>query len=269
MDSTKVNPSRKTPGQRISAREWNAIVDAFARVEVGSDRASGPDKFVFSGATALALNSTTVALTRFAPFRLEKTSALIFDPTTAAVGAFYENAPVTAMPAADNKSFHSVGIALDEIAIDGYGRCAVSGVVPCTVNIVNEAHRYAKLKTDGVVKLDSCDYGPVEIIWRATGTGDRISLVKLGTAPTVLFPVKVVKTGGSAGDATTKCSFTYTANDQSGVVLGTVLSPKKERPALGAMASPTTDPLWGSGFYDLTGAFVLFDANEVLSTEAC
>lgn len=83
--------------------------------------------------------------------------------------------------------------------------------------------------------------------------------------PPDLFRVTVATDGGTAGNATTKCSFTYTVTSLGGIELGTLKAPTKARAALGVYV--VGDDI-GWAYYDDTG-FQLWDANEVISTEAC
>ena len=83
-----------------------------------------------------------------------------------------------------------------------------------------------------------------------------------------IFPVKVTQTGGSAGNKTTQCSFTYTVETINDVQLATVQSPAKKRPSVGKMAAPASDS-YGLAFYDEDGDLVLYDANETLAPNAC
>ncbi len=80
-----------------------------------------------------------------------------------------------------------------------------------------------------------------------------------------MFPVKVTKTGGSAGSKTTQCTFTYTVKDLDDVELGTVMTPAKERPAKGKLVNADG---YATAFYD-GDDLVLFDANETLAPGPC
>ncbi len=80
-----------------------------------------------------------------------------------------------------------------------------------------------------------------------------------------MFAVGLTEDGGSAGNASTQCSFTYTVKTlDAATTLGTAMTPGKQRPTVGAMLSG--GGLAGAGYYDTTSTFVLFDANEHLDT---
>jgi hypothetical protein len=94
------------------------------------------------------------------------------------------------------------------------------------------------------------------------------------------FPVLVWQSGGSTnGDKTHACDRTYQArtmdatSESTGTQLGTGLTPKKHRWAgnYGKMDCPasTGAGVVGSGYYDASGTFCLFDANETPDTGAC
>lgn len=85
--------------------------------------------------------------------------------------------------------------------------------------------------------------------------------------PLGLFPVKVRKTGGSAGSKTTQCSFVYEVKDANGYVLGTNMTPLLQRPPTGKMKAPADNSV-GAGYWDNT-TFRLFNANEVIDTKTC
>lgn len=81
------------------------------------------------------------------------------------------------------------------------------------------------------------------------------------------FPVLVSEDGGSAGNKTTKCSWTYTVESLSGEVLGDTMTPLRRRPAKGAISKPDDDTV-AIGCY-VNGTFELYDANEVYEIEVC
>jgi hypothetical protein len=81
---------------------------------------------------------------------------------------------------------------------------------------------------------------------------------------------KVEIDGGGPGSATGPCTFTYTVKQiHDGAVLGTALTPKKPRPAIGKMLTPTEETNYGQCFYDEQNVFQLWDAGEVLDLRPC
>jgi hypothetical protein len=86
-----------------------------------------------------------------------------------------------------------------------------------------------------------------------------------------LFAVQVTNDGGSAGDSTTTCSYTYTVQDLSGTTtLGSSIAPKKWRhsSAQRKMQAPASGSI-GLAYYDASGTLCLYDANEVPAVATC
>lgn len=88
----------------------------------------------------------------------------------------------------------------------------------------------------------------------------------------VMFMVRVTQSGGSAGDGTTICTFTYEVRDLNGEILKdsvvTPLSPQHPRPLFGQMVAPATNA-YGVAFYDETEQIFLWDVGEVPFVEVC
>lgn len=94
----------------------------------------------------------------------------------------------------------------------------------------------------------------------------------------VMFAVRLWRDGGtSSGDTTTKCNRTYTvrtedatAIDEGGTLLGTAMSPLRVRPTVGMMLCPsdTGAGTVGQGYYNASGTFILYDANETEENSA-
>lgn len=82
------------------------------------------------------------------------------------------------------------------------------------------------------------------------------------------IPVLVTQTGGSAGNLTTQCSFTYTVKNRQGTTLLTGAAQIRPRPSVGAMVAQSADSI-GIALYDETGTLVLWDAGEVPDPEGC
>ena len=109
-----------------------------------------------------------------------------------------------------------------------------------------------------------------EIVWLRRGvldSSDNQNYVFEGSNLGTMFAVDLTQTGGSAGDKSTQASWTYTAKSLSGETLGTGLTPKRQRPTVGKMQSGNGTV--GLGYYDASGNFQLYDANEALDSAAC
>jgi len=84
----------------------------------------------------------------------------------------------------------------------------------------------------------------------------------------VMVPVLVTELGGFVGDHNTKAQFIYDVTDLVGNVLGTSgMGPTRIRP-VGRLIAPPAGSV-GVGYWDGTGTFFLWDANEVLDTGPC
>lgn len=159
-------------------------------------------------------------------------------------------------------------VLLEPLAQSEIGRAFISGLAIVQVDVLDADHGWAEMKDDDATQLQSRDFGSARIIYKESSTGTKWAIVHLGVQPRAMFPVKVEQTGGSAGDKTTQCSFTYDVKDVSGYVLGEDLTPRKARPAVGKLAAPAADS-YGTGFYAADGSFQLFDANETLAPSGC
>ena len=83
------------------------------------------------------------------------------------------------------------------------------------------------------------------------------------------FGIKLTQTGGTAGDDTTQCSFTYTVDDMNDNEIATGVNPATgvhfaQRPTVGFRIAATA----GVATYD-TGELVILMTNEIDDLEAC
>jgi hypothetical protein len=102
--------------------------------------------------------------------------------------------------------------------------------------------------------------------------GDKTNAAASGALGAgALFAVNVAWDGdgpNGPGSATTYCSYTYTATDPAtGLVLGTALNPLHSRAR--AMMCRVDYANLGSGYYDSSGAFILWDVDETIQTAPC
>jgi len=72
-------------------------------------------------------------------------------------------------------------VTLQAIDAGAYGKAVLSGMMPCTVNVIDATHTLAQcdLTSDanGVARLESSNVGDASILWKDTGTGEKDALV--------------------------------------------------------------------------------------------
>lgn len=85
-----------------------------------------------------------------------------------------------------------------------------------------------------------------------------------------LFPVRVTQDGGSAGNSTTTCSFTYTVKDIRNNTLGTGMAPAfSPARVIQCACTKAPDDSYGTAFYDKTGAVALGFVQETQQQTNC
>ena len=76
----------------------------------------------------------------------------------------------------------------------------------------------------------------------------------------ITYPVTLTKTGGTAGDGSNYCSFTYSVLLMDGTTIMTAASPQNSRAR--GMRCYAVAGMKGSAYFDNTGSFVLWDCDE-------
>lgn len=259
----KVIPSEDL---NIPAEAWNALTDLAVR---RSDRklSQEPPPLREHFQHAKILNATEEPIARHHVLSI---TAPALTPTQN-LATFSSRLALTGTTPAPGDQELAV---LLEPALDGVlGRCAVSGVAPCLVEIDDEDHTCASAQA-GTIPISS-SRGPLKIIWKQAALdreteGFALCLVRiLGGRPAgEMFAVRCTIDGGSAGSAMATCSFTYTVKDLAGVVIGTSLTPELRRfSEVPYTTTPDDSP--GEAYYDEEGDLKLFNANELPQVEEC
>jgi hypothetical protein len=105
----------------------------------------------------------------------------------------------------------------------------------------------------------------VRSLGRELVAGDWIHVFSQSTG---LFPVKVTKDGGSAGGASTTCSYTYTVASMDGVTIATAQTPDRPRFVNVEYELPA-DASRGVGYYDGDTFKLLEVIEERPKTDIC
>lgn len=265
------------PGQamRPKAVAWNGAMAA-ARAEQARRLSGGLSPYAQALPIVTVRNNSGEDLPRFAALGID---GVMFPPSTypedGADQEFF--ARVCLAGAAPVRADHAglFVLLLEPIADGESGRATMSGVLPAKITVDDADDQYADVQdfdagdTDTWL-LKSGRTGAARILYKAAGTGPGIeALLDLGrgTGP-AHFAVKVTQVGGSGGGPSTQCSFTYDVESESGIPLGSAMTPARRRPAAGPFSAPPANS-WGSGFFAVDGTFVLWDANEVPAVEVC
>jgi hypothetical protein len=107
---------------------------------------------------------------------------------------------------------HPFVIMLSEAKDGKPGHALIYGIGKTQVDVKHKDHRYARPVRNVTTHLESAAVGPAQLLFREkdAGTGHALVHFPLGSPPQI-FPVALEKTGGSAGDHKSQCSFVYTA----------------------------------------------------------
>lgn len=161
---------------RISANEWNAARaagEAFRRASLPLGPAARSVDLDGPPQTLVRVkNSTGGPVSRGGIVGLS-------DPLRAASDDEIRNDLVLTGVEPDVDYWHKFGIAPFALADGAIGEVVVSGVALCTINITDNAHEYARAETGRTDRLTSAESGSAYIVWRESGTGEKMSLVRL------------------------------------------------------------------------------------------
>lgn len=149
--------------------------------------------------------------------------------------------------------------------VEGVAFC--SGIFPARIYVNDANHTYAKLKASDSTQLDSSYAGPARILYKESGTGTKLAVVQYPVAVQGLIPVRLTQDGGSAGNRTTQCSFTYTVKDQTNTITygtGIALTGNGNRVVNAAMTAGT----YGMAYFDGSTVTLIF-ADERITQKNC
>jgi hypothetical protein len=254
------------PGDPLNypAATHNAFIDAANWVRSKQlNQSSGPSVTEADPCVVLVKNGTGDDLGRFAVLTLGDPLILHSD----SADGFAERVTFAGdTPDADTPG--KFCITIEPIADGDCGRAVVMGAIQVQIDVTDADHKFADVSDGDTDKLKSGGSGAAQIIWKETGTGTKWAIVRLGATGNQIFMVKVYKDGGTAGDQTHACSFTYTAKTFAGDELDTGLTPTfNTRGAAGKMVV-AADGTNATAFYD-GDTLKLLQTTEVASKGTC
>jgi hypothetical protein len=190
---------------RIPARTYNAMVDAAQdyinrRNNLNTDSKGLPDNIVYvKNNTGAAVDSLNI---------LGITGVAIFPSA---------NQPVVfggVVPSSVNHSDSRFVITAEPIANNSIGRAYSTGCVPTKVYIYDQKHNFADIIDNDKTRLKSTEYGPVAILWKESGTGEKWAVIRFGATPPSVNLVRRAKLTSGAGTGNTITANLY---DSSGI----------------------------------------------------
>lgn len=177
------------PALYQNVRNANAIIDA-ANYRAQSDRRNG-DKVanVRQNVRVQLKNSTGSDLTALQPAAIK--------------GALFTNSRIarkTITLELESPTDSSANIAICETPIKNgqFGWGYISGIAHVKVDVTDEAHTHADLKTGDTTQLKSATSGDARIIWKESGTGTKWTVI--------LWPVGTNSDDGGGQPGTFDCT---------------------------------------------------------------
>lgn len=263
---------RYTSGQPFipKAEQFNRYERAAERT-LGQKAKAKPSTSVLQQAQVVwAKNETGATINKGECFKISSAPwGPINGTAESEIWAGLSNTGISAAATTDNE-LGQWAVAAQTIPDSTLGKAFVAGVFFAKVKTGDTDGAYAEMESgSSVLVTRPCSFaGSAQILEGTPDTQGAWCLVRyIGFEPYLTFAVEVSHTGGSAGDKTTKCSYTYTAKTiQDLTELGTSLSPEFDiRTANGKYVQADR----GTGYFDGNGTFVLWQVNEVPAIKEC
>jgi len=255
----------------IPAAAWNSIIEVVRAYRDGKLTGGVNNTVVGSGGTSVLIrNNSGATRERFDILGVSGVAITYTDN-----GPEFQNRPCLTGVVPTSDHVGGKFVVLSEPLRDGrIGRGVILGVTPGRVQVDDESATFADAEATQAGRLKAGTTGPVRILWKESGTGEKNALLSLGSSsPGGFFPVKVQQTGGSNGTNTTAASYTYTVRSiawngsTGGTTLGTGVAVSRPR-MNGAVTVQSGSTGYGTAFMD-GSTLVLWDAGEKLNTAGC
>ena len=153
-----------------SATVWNDLLDMLrwfktSRTESSGGRGGQQPKMV----ELLIKNTTESSIDRFGVMGLD--DPIFGVGSTNALNSFKNQCALKGVTPDIGVHWGKFAVALEPIGAGKFGRCCVSGCVPCKINVYQSGHQWADIKDGDATQLNSDDCGTCKILWKESGTG--------------------------------------------------------------------------------------------------
>ncbi len=171
MNNAKVTAGDKL---RISASTYNALVEMLHDWQLSKGK-TGIKGESLNDNIILVKNSTGADLQTFAVVAID---GVVFDPATAAK-QFRENPVLNCITPTSATAAGKFAVLAESIPAGKIGHAWASGTCNVKVNIIDEAHSFADLKS-GENILESGESGTAQILYKEDGTGEKWAVIRFG-----------------------------------------------------------------------------------------
>ena len=169
---------RAKPGEPFSvdAATWNAMIDA-AEAHANNSNATPLQRGGGRATTALVKNITNGAVPRFGVLQVNDP---VIDPADSAEAFNGRSILTGATPSATNLEAR-LAIMQEPTQDEELARAVIDGVTPAVIEILDANHTRADIKDGDNTELVSAEVGPLQVLWKETGTGTgKRAVVRFG-----------------------------------------------------------------------------------------
>lgn len=200
-----------SPGQKVKAvpyETWNSMIaagQAWKDGELGRSDVGGP---VVRRTDSLKVKNNTGAARR----RGEVITLGSLATSQVEMGSVL-------LESVDTKRGERFGIYRYGTPDESFGEAHISGIAFAIVDVASEDHRSARVPDDNTHVLQSCDYGPIEILFAPDATGEQDCLIRIREST---LPIFKTPSGGIPARSSTTCGSAdctpYTIDDAGELV---------------------------------------------------
>ena len=181
---------RRNPGdKKLIASDWNQLADAYNSGMLGEPKQVG-ESTGMNAVKILVRNNTGADLGKRAIVGLGDSVISL----TSNERQWKDEIVISGETPETGTHDTKYAVLLESIKDGKIGEAAVYGVTQVLLNVGNASHTHANIKDGETDYLETAASGTAEIIWKASGTGEKLGIVKLGKSPStetsVSAPIK-------------------------------------------------------------------------------
>jgi hypothetical protein len=179
MPTNAYDPVKAGDALKIHAEAWNTMLSmARERRALNVENQSDGEWKSAQPVTVLVKNTTASTIARFGVIQFSDPT---FDPTGGGSQAdFVDRVVLNGIAPNASLGFGRFGIATQQIKAGKIGTAIVDGIVGIKIDVADALHMSAEAPVGSSGLLKTTYAGSVEIIWKASGTGEKFAVVRMG-----------------------------------------------------------------------------------------